>query len=196
MRDRRWRGERGRPTFRQSEKDGEYGGGRRGAEAGEGRGGGQRAEAGEYGCEARDKGGTRGERKGGELAEDASSSDGSVECVIVCKADESKLLIRSCVTNSSQKKTKNVTFLHWSRESQKRHKSRVTRDVFVTFWMSQCHKNGHKKVTKNVLPPLKVSDHQNFTNFFLTLNDYFYGVWTNFTKKCHVLATSAGSLEI
>jgi hypothetical protein len=134
---------------------------------------------------------------GREIGENVSSSDGtrSVDCVGVCMTDESKLLIRSCVTNSSHKKIKNVTFLHWSRESQKRHMSHVTRDVIVTFWMSQCHKKSHKKVTKNVLPPLKVSDHQNFTNFFLTLSDYFYGVWTNFTKKCHVLATSADSLR-
>ena len=50
---------------------------------------------------------------GREIGEDVSSSDGIrvlIDSVGVCVTDESKLLIRYCVTNSSHKKNKKRDF--------------------------------------------------------------------------------------
>ena len=63
-------------------------------------------------------------------------------------------------------------------------------EFFVSFYVSQTHKKTHKKLTYFISPSLEVSCHQNFTNFFLTTNEYFDGAWTNFTNKTHVFATS------
>jgi len=67
------------------------------------------------------------------------------------------------------------------------------RDENVTFFVIFTHKKAHKKFKNFISPSLKVSDHQNFTPFLVTQNDFFDGVWTNFKKKCHVLATSGSA---
>ena len=66
----------------------------------------------------------------------------------------------------------------------------IRREEYVSFFVRKTHKKAHKKVTKIISPHLKVSDHQNFTNFYLTPNEFFDGVWTKFTNKCHVFVTS------